>query len=61
MYAGANMGHPSTAVGALEADQGKYLGYVRLVGRRQGSVKLADHIENVATQYTEMPLLRSRQ
>jgi hypothetical protein len=39
---------------ALEADQGKYLGYVRLVGRRQGSVKLADHIETVATQYTKM-------
>jgi SAM-dependent methyltransferase len=45
---------------ALEADQGKYLGYVRLVGRRQGSVQLADHIETVATQYTKMPLLRSR-
>jgi len=46
---------------ALEADQGKYLGYVRLVGRRQGSVQLADPIETVATQYTKMPLLRSRQ
>jgi SAM-dependent methyltransferase len=46
---------------ALEADQGEYLGYVRLVGRRQGSVKLADHIETVATQYTKMPLLSSRQ
>ena len=44
---------------ALEADQGKYLGYVRLVGRRQGSVKLADHIETVTTQYMKMPLLHS--
>jgi hypothetical protein len=46
---------------ALEADQGKYLGYVRLVGRRQGSAQLADPIETVATQYTKMPLLRSGQ
>jgi len=46
---------------ALEADQGKYLGYVRLVGRRQGSVKLADQIETVTTRYTKMPLLRSPQ
>jgi SAM-dependent methyltransferase len=45
---------------ALEADKGQYLGYVRLVGRRQEGVKLADHIETVATQYTKMPLLRSR-
>jgi SAM-dependent methyltransferase len=44
---------------ALEADQGRYLGYVRLVGRRQGSVKLPDNIETVATQYTKMPLLRT--
>ena len=29
---------------ALEADRGNYLGYVRLVGRRQGQAKLADHI-----------------
>jgi hypothetical protein len=28
---------------ALEADRGSYLGYVRLVGRRQDSVKLAAH------------------
>jgi SAM-dependent methyltransferase len=46
---------------ALEADRGKFLGYVRLVGRRQGSVKLADHIETVTTQYMKMPLLHSRE
>jgi len=44
---------------ALEADEGRYLGYVRLVGDRQGCVKLADHIESVPTQYTKKPLLRS--
>jgi hypothetical protein len=31
------------------------------VGRRQGGVKLADHIENVTTQYMKMLLLNSRQ
>ena len=46
---------------AREADRGEYLGNVRLVGRRQGSVKLADHIESLATQYTKTPLLRSHQ
>jgi hypothetical protein len=46
---------------ALEADRGRYLGYVRLVGRRQGSVKLADQIESLPEQYTKKPLLRSHQ
>jgi SAM-dependent methyltransferase len=44
---------------ALEADGGGYLGYIRLVGRRQGGVKLADQIESLPTQYTKKPLLRS--
>jgi SAM-dependent methyltransferase len=43
---------------ALEADQGRYLGYVRLVGRRE-EVKLADPIVSVATEYVKKPLLRS--
>ena len=29
---------------ALEADRGSYMGYVRLVGRRDGQTTLADHI-----------------
>ena len=45
---------------ALEADRGNYLGYVRLVGCRQGQVKLADQIESLPTQYTKKPLLRSQ-
>lgn len=44
---------------ALEADRGRFLGYVRMVGRRNGQVMLADHIESVPAQYTRMPLLRS--
>ncbi|MGI8603671.1 MAG: SAM-dependent methyltransferase [Verrucomicrobiales bacterium] len=46
---------------ALEADRGNHLGYVRLVGRRQGRVKLADHIVSLPVQYTKQPLLRSQQ
>jgi cyclopropane fatty-acyl-phospholipid synthase-like methyltransferase len=46
---------------ALEADQGSYLGYVRLVGRRQDAVKLTDPIESLPTQYTKKPLLLDRQ
>ena len=44
---------------ALESDRGNYLGYVRLVGRRQGQAALADQIVSVATQYTKKPLLLS--
>ena len=43
---------------ALEADRGRCLGYVRLVGRRRGQAILADQIESVPAQYTRMPLLR---
>jgi cyclopropane fatty-acyl-phospholipid synthase-like methyltransferase len=44
---------------AIEADRGRSLGYVRLVGRRQGAAQLADHILSVPAQYTKKPLLRS--
>ncbi len=46
---------------ALEADRGSYLGYVRLVGRRQSQATLADHIVSVPSQYTKKPLLRSEE
>jgi len=44
---------------ALEADRGSYLGYIRLMGRRQRQVQLADHIVSLPAQYTRKPLLRS--
>ena len=44
---------------ALEADRGSYLGYVRVVGRRQGQAKLTDLIVSIPEQYTKKPLLRS--
>ncbi len=51
----------ATEIKALEADRGSYLGYVRLVGRRQGRVKLTDPIVSVPTEYTKQPLLRSQE
>jgi cyclopropane fatty-acyl-phospholipid synthase-like methyltransferase len=53
--------HNQVEIKALEADRGRYLGYVRLVGRRQGLVQLADHIESLPTQYTKTPLLRRQE
>jgi len=44
---------------ALEVDRGRYLGYVRMVGRRQREVKLADQIVSLPTQYAFKPLLRT--
>ena len=46
---------------ALEADRGDSLGYVRVVGRRQGQAKLADHIVSLPAQYTKKPLLRGEE
>jgi SAM-dependent methyltransferase len=42
---------------ALEADRGSYLGYVRLIGRRNGLTNLAEHIVSVPAQYMKKPLL----
>ena len=50
-----------TEIKALEADGGRYLGYVRLVGRRQGQAKLEDSIESIPVQYTKKPLLRKEE
>ncbi len=46
---------------ALEADEGQYLGYVRVVGRRRAGVKLEDQIVSVPTEYLKKPLLRLEQ
>jgi SAM-dependent methyltransferase len=43
---------------AIEADRGRYMGYVRVVGRRQSRVKLEEPIVSVHSQYTKKPLLR---
>ena len=46
---------------ALEADRGRYLGYVRMVGRRQVQAKLEDPVVSIPAQYTKKPLLRGDQ
>jgi len=43
---------------ALKADRGQYLGYVRMVGRRQPGAKLEEPIVSAPAQYTKKPLLR---
>jgi cyclopropane fatty-acyl-phospholipid synthase-like methyltransferase len=52
-----------TEIKALEADQGEYLAYVRVIGRRQRDVKLQDYcwpdaLKSATPQYTKKPLLR---
>jgi len=43
---------------AVEADAGRYFGYLRLVARRRPDVRFDGPIETVPTQYTKAPLLR---
>ncbi len=46
-------------IAAIEADAGRWLGYVRVVGRR-GEVKLDEPVTSVPTRYTKAPLLRGQ-
>jgi len=46
---------------ALEADGGSYLGYVRVVGRRQGTAELTDLVASLPANYKKEPLLRSEE
>jgi SAM-dependent methyltransferase len=55
----------ATEIQAVAADGGRYLGYVRLVGRRRGGVKLEEYcwpdtMRSFPPQYTKKPLLRSQ-
>jgi len=57
----------ATEIKAIEADEGRYMGYVRMVGRRRGEVKLEvycwpDTLRTVVPfQYTRKPLLRGEE
>lgn len=44
---------------ALETDRGKFLGYVRLVGRRRPDARLSDPVVSVQVEYTKASLLRA--
>jgi cyclopropane fatty-acyl-phospholipid synthase-like methyltransferase len=52
--------HNEVEITALEADAGRTLGYVRVVGRRSGTVDLGDHIDSLSTQYEKKSLLRTQ-
>ncbi|HVK13430.1 MAG TPA: methyltransferase domain-containing protein [Gemmataceae bacterium] len=45
-------------IGALEADRGEYLGYVRAVGHRRAGVTLNEPIDSIPPAYTKRPLMR---
>jgi len=45
-------------IGALEADAGRHLGYVRAVGRLRAEVSLPDPIVSVPSEYVRKPMLR---
>jgi SAM-dependent methyltransferase len=44
---------------ALEVDQGRYLGYCRVVGRRLEAAQVDEPVASVAVDYRAKPLLRS--
>ena len=44
---------------ALDADRGRYLGYVRCVGRRRAGARLDEPIVSIPGGYAKKPLLRS--
>lgn len=46
-------------IAALEADQGSYLGYVRVAGRRKAEIVLPDPVVSLPAQYKKATLLRS--
>jgi cyclopropane fatty-acyl-phospholipid synthase-like methyltransferase len=45
---------------AVEADRGRYLGYVRLVGRRRREANLEEPVVSIPSQYIQAPLLRAQ-
>jgi cyclopropane fatty-acyl-phospholipid synthase-like methyltransferase len=43
---------------AIDADRGRCLGYVRVIGRRRADAQLDEPINSVPVEYTRQPLLR---
>lgn len=46
-------------IDAVEADRGRYLGYLRLVARLRADAQVEDPIVSIPTEYEKAPLLRS--
>ncbi len=56
--------HNTVEIAAVQTDGGRYLGYVRAMGRRRAGVKLEDYcwpdpMRSLPVQYTKAPLLRT--
>lgn len=56
----------ATEIEAIEEDRGRFIGYVRVVGRRWAEAKLdeycwPDTMRSLPPQYTKMPLLRNQE
>lgn len=47
-----------TEIQTVEADAGRYLGYVRVIGRRRDDTKLEEPIVSLPFEYRKAPLLR---
>ncbi len=45
---------------AIEADAGRHLGYVRMVGRRRIGPKLEEPVTSLPSNYTKKPLVRGK-
>jgi cyclopropane fatty-acyl-phospholipid synthase-like methyltransferase len=48
----------TTEIRAIEADKGRYLGYLRLVGRRRAEARLDEPIVSIPGGYEKKPFLR---
>jgi hypothetical protein len=48
----------ATEIAAMEADAGRHIGYVRVVGRRRADAPVFDPIVSIPAQYERKPLLR---
>lgn len=46
-------------IDAIEADGGRYIGYVRAVGRRKPGITLSDPIASIPSEYSRHPVDRS--
>jgi cyclopropane fatty-acyl-phospholipid synthase-like methyltransferase len=45
-------------IAAIEEDRGRYIGYARVIARRNPGITLAEDVVSVPTKYSKQPLLR---
>ncbi|HEY6793454.1 MAG TPA: class I SAM-dependent methyltransferase [Kineosporiaceae bacterium] len=49
----------ATEIAAVEADQGRTLGYIRVVGRRREDIEIHEPVTRIETEYVARPMLRT--